>query len=112
MNTSMDCLRQHGKQSNKNIDVKRLEKDGSINISLALYSFEEEDKWYIDSGFSHHMTADKSKMESLKKSPHGKLILRNNAPAKVLGKGRAKINKHRGAFDTLPVWEKWQIKEM
>ena len=40
---------------------------------------------------------------SLKKNQHGNVILGNNAPTKVLGKGRAKINKHRGATDNLLV---------
>ena len=46
------------------------------------------------------MIGDKSKMESLKKNQDGKVILSNSAPTKVLGKGRAKINKDRGATDT------------
>ena len=61
------------------------------------------DKWYIDNGCSHHMTGDKSKMESLKKNKDGKVILSNDAPTKVLGKGRAIINKNRKEVDTLLV---------
>lgn len=60
-NKSMDHHIQHGKQPDKNIDVRRPKKEGSTNIShnkqkeeehircgLALFSFEEEDAWYID----------------------------------------------------------------
>ena len=47
------------------------------------------------------MTGDKSKMKSLKKNQYGKVILGNNAPAKVLGKGRDIIYKHRGVADSL-----------
>ena len=37
---------------------------------------------------THHKTGDKSNMESLKKNQYGKVILGNNSPVKVLGKGR------------------------
>lgn len=70
---------------------------------LALCSLEDEDEWYIDSGFSDDMNWDKSKMESLRKNQYVNVILGNNARAKVLVKGRARINKHRGSFDTLLV---------
>ena len=49
------------------------------------------------------MTGNKSKMESLKKNQDGKVILSNDAPKKVLGKGRAIINKNIRAVDTLLV---------
>ena len=49
------------------------------------------------------MTGDRSKMESLKKNQYGTVILGTNVPTKVLGNGKAKINKHRGEIDTLLV---------
>jgi len=49
------------------------------------------------------MTRGKSKMKSLRKNQDGKVILGKNAPTKVLGKSRAKINKNRRAIDTLLV---------
>lgn len=49
------------------------------------------------------MTGEKSKMESLKKNQYGNVIPETNAPTKVLGKGRAIINKTRGVDDTLLV---------
>jgi len=49
------------------------------------------------------MIGDESKMESLKKNQDVRVILGNSAPTKVVGKGRAKINKHKGAADTLLV---------
>ena len=49
------------------------------------------------------MTGDKNKMESLKKHQDGKVIISNDAPTKVLGKGRAIIKKNRREVDTLLV---------
>eukprot|EP00253_Pinus_taeda_P025650 PITA_25650 len=115
-NELMDHWRQHGKQPDKNIDVRRLEKDQSTNIyhnnrkeeehircGLSLFSFKEEYEWYIDSRFSHHMTGDKSKMESLKKNQYGKVIFGTNVPTKVTRKGKAKINRYIGANGSLLV---------
>jgi len=68
----MNLHRQHGKKSDKNIVIKIPKKDGSTNTShnkqkeeektrsgLSLCSFDCEEEWYIDSGWSHHMTRDK-----------------------------------------------------
>lgn len=57
---------------------------------LSLYSFEDEDEWYIDSICSHHMNGDKDKFESLKKNTYGKVIHGNSAQTKVMGKGGTK----------------------
>lgn len=115
-NKSIDCRIQHGKKPDKDIDVRRPEKDGSTNIyhnknkeeeqtrcGISLCSFEDDDEWYIDSGCSHHMTGDQSRMGSLKKNQYGNVIIETNVSAKVLGKGKARFNKRRGEFDALLV---------
>jgi len=82
-NKSMDRHNQYGKKPNKNIDNREFEKDRStkkkekkdhIRCGLTVFSFEDED----DSGCSHHMTGDNSKMESLMKNHHGNGILGTN----------------------------------
>jgi len=102
------------KQENKNIVTKIPQKDGSTNTTqqkdekqvkcgLALFSFEDEDEWYIDSGCSHLMSRDKKKFESLNNNKDGKVIPGNCAPTKVVGKGRAKLNKYMKATNALLV---------
>ena len=90
----MDCRRHYGKQRNKNIDIRKSEKDGSTNkqekeyritCGLFVYSFEDKDEWYIDNGCSHHMTGDKSKMKYMMMNHHGNGILGTDVSAKVLG---------------------------
>ena len=49
------------------------------------------------------MTGDKSNMESLKRNQDGKVILSNDAPTNISGKGRAIINKNIREVDTLLV---------
>lgn len=112
MNKSMDHYIQHDKKIDKNTNIRKFEKGVSTNkqekeekirCGLSLYSFEYECEWYIDSGCSHHMAGDKSKMESLRKNHHGNVILGTDVSTKVLGHGRAKINKNRVAVDSLLV---------
>lgn len=54
--------------------------------------FEEEDKWYIDSGCSHHMSGNKRKIISLKKNKSGNIILGNSSSSKVLGMGNVELD--------------------
>jgi len=49
------------------------------------------------------MARDKNKFKSLGNKKDGKVIPGNNAPTKVLVKGRAKINKYRRATNILLV---------
>ncbi|XP_059623180.1 uncharacterized protein LOC132266345 [Cornus florida] len=45
------------------------------------------DKWYVDSGCSRHMTGDSSKFVSLKNFDRGNVIFRENQKAKIIGIG-------------------------
>lgn len=47
------------------------------------------------------MCGDKNNFESLKKNKYGKVILGNSALTKVLGKGRAKLDKYTKVVDAL-----------
>lgn len=71
----MDLHKQHGKQPGKNIKPEKGEsnntshtkkKEEQIRCGLVLFSFEDEDEWYINNGFPHHMVGDKEKIEFLK----------------------------------------------
>lgn len=69
---------------------KKEEKQVKYGIYLCMLE-EDDDRWYIDSGCSHHMLGDKIKFLYLKKTKDGHVILEENTPAKVLGKGKAKL---------------------
>jgi len=47
------------------------------------------------------MIGNKDKFEFVKKNKDGKVILGNSVPAKVMGKGRIKIEKYAKSFDAL-----------
>ena len=48
------------------------------------------DKWYVDSGCSKHMTANKSAFVNIEKD-NGSISFGNNNSTKVLGKGTVKL---------------------
>lgn len=88
----MDSHRKYSKKLNKKIHIRKYERDAStknqekedqIMCGLALCSFEDKD----DSGCSHYMTREKSKMESLMKNHHGNGTLGIDASKKFLGLG-------------------------
>ena len=54
-------------------------------ISLILY-VSKGDRWKIDRGFSHHMTSDKSKFETLEYYEGSCVKFGNDAPCLVKGK--------------------------
>ena len=56
------------KYGSTNITHNKQKEEELIRCGHSLFSFKKEDEWYIDSGCSHHMTGDKSKIESLKKN--------------------------------------------
>ena len=58
------------------------------NDKMALISHvSKNDKWIIDSGYSHHMTSDKSKFEHLEYYDGGSVRFGNNEPCCIKGKG-------------------------
>jgi hypothetical protein len=53
---------------------------------LVAKEWKEEDEWFIDCGFSSHMTGDQSKFVSLKKKG-GNVAFGDDSSTKILGKG-------------------------
>lgn len=60
----------------------------SENYDLDVYAGDQEKLWYIDSGFSKHMTSDKYKFmysDEIKKEKN--ITFGNNTPTSIKGKG-------------------------
>ena len=54
---------------------------------IALYAAKDEDKWYIDSGCTKHMTGDRNRFFDLKRDKRGEVAFRDDGTTKILGKG-------------------------
>jgi len=62
---------------------------------ISLFSRDEDDKLYIDSGFSHHMSRDRSKFHFLKKVKSGHVAFEGSKATRVLGYGKANLGENR-----------------
>jgi hypothetical protein len=57
----------------------------NYRIALVAKECKEEYEWFIDNGFSSHMTEDQSKFVSLKKNS-GNVAFGDDSSTKILGK--------------------------
>jgi hypothetical protein len=71
---------------------------------LVLLAQRQKNPWYINSGYSKHMTGDKSKFLSLSESKLGNVTFGNDALGKIKGKGMVSLRNGKGkAQDVLLV---------
>ncbi|XP_059626106.1 uncharacterized protein LOC132269092 [Cornus florida] len=56
-------------------------------VYTAFKAYNTQDKWYVDSGCSRHVTGDGSKFNSLKQFDGGNVIFKDNQRAKIVGIG-------------------------
>ncbi|XP_059627590.1 uncharacterized protein LOC132270427 [Cornus florida] len=59
----------------------------SLLVYTAFKACNTQDKWYVDSGCSRHMTGDGSKFNSLQQFDGGNVIFGDNQRAKIVGIG-------------------------
>jgi hypothetical protein len=95
---SADCrLKNYKTISNHRAEnVKVWNKLRDDKCGLVLSAQRQKNPWYIDNGFSRHMTGDKSKFLSLKESKSGNVTFGNDAPGKIRGKGIVSLSNGRG----------------
>ncbi|GJT93206.1 hypothetical protein Tco_1082051 [Tanacetum coccineum] len=62
--------------------------ESTIPGSVCLRSCLEPDEWIKDSGFSKHMTSNKSLFSTYKAYDSGKVVFGSNLKGKIIGKGR------------------------
>jgi transposase InsO family protein len=91
---SVDChLRNYEPDLNSPAEnVKVWKKKESDKCGLVLSSQRQMNPWYIDSGFSKHMTGDIGKFLSLSESKSGNITFGNDAPGKIKGKGMVSLS--------------------
>ena len=62
---------------------------------VALYAKDKRSQWYVDSGFSKHMTGDQDKFLSLKRKEKWSVTFGDNVSAKILGKGTVSLRNNK-----------------
>ena len=63
---------------------------------LALTTQYLKSQWYLDSGYSKHMTGDKNKFLTLDERKSGNVTFGNDKSGKIKGKGSVSIDNGRG----------------
>lgn len=63
---------------------------------LVLYAQGQNNKWYVDSGFSKHMIGDKNKFVSLDENKTRNITFNNDEAGRIKGKGIVSLNNGRG----------------
>jgi transposase InsO family protein len=59
--------------------------------TIALQDNQNKCGWYVDNGYSKHMTSDKDRFITLRKERDGPDSFRNDDSTKIIGKGTVKI---------------------
>ncbi|KAH0655443.1 hypothetical protein KY285_030325 [Solanum tuberosum] len=76
------------------------ESDGTIFLATS-NSFKSNDEWILDSGCSYHMCPNKDLFATYEPIGSGVVLMGNNAPCKVFGKGTIQIKMCDGVVRTL-----------
>lgn len=75
-----------------------------MECGLELSAHDQEKTWYVDGGYSKHMTWDKNQFLSLKEKDRGNnVMLDKNALAKIKGKGIVSLDENTKAQNVLYV---------
>jgi hypothetical protein len=75
--------------------VWRKKNKNKKNCGLTLYAKNKENKSYINSIFSKHMTCDKINFEFLTKEKGCNVTFGNNAPTRIRGKGTVVLDENK-----------------
>jgi hypothetical protein len=60
-----------------------------------LYAKDKRSQWYVDNGFSKHMTGNLDKFLSLKRKEKRRVTLGDNVSTKIPGKGSDSLGNNR-----------------
>jgi hypothetical protein len=100
-----DChLKNYNPVRNPTVEnVKVWKKKVDDKCVLALSSQNKKNPWYIDSGFSKHMSGDRSNFLTLSDSKSRNVTFGNDAPGKVKGKGIVSLSKGKRKAQDVPL---------
>jgi hypothetical protein len=79
------------KKEPQRIWVRKQDQFNTEECMLSLQSQHKKRGWYVDSGFSKHMTGDKDIFLTLKKERDGSISFGNDNSTRIIGKGTVKL---------------------
>jgi hypothetical protein len=71
--------------------IRKMDQFNTEECTLSLQDKHKRCGWYVDSGFSKHMTGDMDKFLTLKKERDGSVSFGNDNSAKIIGKGTVNL---------------------
>ena len=91
-------LKECGPSSQKRCQTNRCLqwKKKLIKCDLSLIAQDQKSQWYLDSGCSKHMTADRSNFVTFYEKKSGNVTFGNDKVGKIKGKGSVNLNNGRG----------------
>ena len=103
-----DCFKLKNKEKNNNsqnnntaeASVAADESDGTVFIASANV-VRSSDEWILDSGCSYHICPNRDCFSTYESYDGGYVLMGNNAPCKVVGKGAVQIKMFDGIIRTL-----------
>jgi hypothetical protein len=77
----------HRQEPHKRTRIRKHDQYSNEECTLALQAKKKKHGWYVENGFSKHMTGDKDKFLTLLKERDGPVSFGNDDLAKIIGNG-------------------------
>jgi hypothetical protein len=88
----------HRKEPQKRTWIRNQNQYSNEECTLSLQDKLKKHGWYVDSGYSKHMTSDRDRFLTLRKERDGSVSFENDDSTKIIGKGTVRIgNKNTKA---------------
>jgi hypothetical protein len=94
----------HRHEPQKRIWIRTYDQYSNEEFTLTLQAKQKKCGWYVDSGYSKHMTCDRDRFLTLRKERDGLVSFGNDDSYKIIGKGTIRIgNKNTKVENVLLV---------
>jgi hypothetical protein len=77
----------HRQEPQKMTWIRKKDQYNNEECTISLQAKKKKHSWYVDSGCSKNMKADKEKFLTLRKEKNGSVSFRNDNSSKIIGEG-------------------------
>ena len=77
----------HRNEPQKTTWIRKQDQYSNEECTISLTAMQKKHSWYVDSGFSKHMTCYKDKFLTLRKEKNVSISFRNDNSSKIIGEG-------------------------